>query len=42
MKTQLSVSVLLLVGFVISIMVIQSAEAEDPRGKNGTRGTLDL
>jgi hypothetical protein len=35
MKTKLSLSVLLLVGFVISITVIQSAEAEDPRVKMG-------
>ena len=35
MKTKLSLSVLLLAGFVISIMVIQSAEAEDAREKMG-------
>ena len=35
MKTKLSLSVLLLVGFVISITVIQSAEAEDARVKMG-------
>ena len=35
MKTKLSLSVLLLVGFVISITVIQLAAAEDPREKMG-------
>ena len=35
MKTKLSVSVLFFVGFVISITVIQSAVAEDPRVKMG-------
>ena len=35
MKTKLSLSVLLLVGLVISITVIQSAEAEEPRVKMG-------
>ena len=35
MKTKLSVSVLLFVGFVISILVIKSAVAEDPRVKMG-------
>ena len=35
MKTKLSLSVLLLVGFVISITVIQSAEAADAREKMG-------
>ena len=35
MKTKLSLSVLLLVGLVISITVIQSAEAEDARVKMG-------
>ena len=43
MKTKLSLSVLLLVGFVISITVIQSAAAEDPRVKMGLAAlwTLD-
>ena len=41
MKTKLSLSVLLLVGLVISITV-QSAEAEDARVKDGACGTLDL
>ena len=35
MRTKLSVSALLLVGFVISITVIQSVGAEDPRVKMG-------
>ena len=35
MKTKLSLSVLLLVSFVISIMVIQTAAAEDSRVKMG-------
>ena len=43
MKTKLSLSFLLLVGFVISITTIQSAEAEDPRVKMGLAAlwTLD-
>ena len=43
MKTKLSLSVLLLVGFVVSITVILSAEAEDPREKMGLAAlwTLD-
>ena len=35
MKTKLSLSALLFVGFVIAITVIQSAAAEDPRVKRG-------
>ena len=35
MKAKLSLSVLLLISFVISIMVIQSVAAEDPREKMG-------
>ena len=43
MKTKLCLSFLLLVGFVISITVIQSTEAEDPRVKMGLAAlwTLD-
>lgn len=43
MKTRLLLSVLLLVGFVVSITVILSAEAEDPRKKMGLAAlwTLD-
>ena len=43
MKTKLSLSVLLLVGFVVTITMIQSAAAEDPREKMGLAAlwTLD-
>ncbi len=43
MQTKLCLSVLLLVGFVVTITMIQSAAAEDPREKMGLAAlwTLD-